>query len=330
MSTGRFARGTAARRAFSGRELLVLSVVVVLILAVLPTQLAQMRVSAMRATCADNLHLLGQAMHIYANDNWEWFPIHYFAGRNMGPMDEPTQHPMYWVGMMGSTDELLISEPTSPHVSPYASHPSRSLFLLLTGFTQYHWLTPEHFVCPDSGERPDDLWNYGPDGDVPGVPGVNRFDFRGYNHLSYGYQMPFGRRGMPRETLPASMPLMADKSPYYEGYWPAQGPAHSVHDQRSALYPPQHWAHMPVEEILELTTEWQPYNSPNHGGPGQNVMLVDGSVFFAETPIVGVNADNIYTLWSSQVDPHGSLIGVMPDAEDPWGPAAQTDSFLVP
>jgi hypothetical protein len=307
-----------------------LSALALMLAALLPAQVIRLRQAAREFTCADNLRAVGQSLHIYANQYREWFPHHYFAGRNTGPMDEVSPYPMHWVGMMGSTEALLISEPTSRDNSPYASHPSRSLFLLLVESVVGGGLSAETFVCPNAGERPDDLWNYGPDGDVQGVPGLNRFDFRGYDHLSYGYQMPFGRRGRPRETLAPTMPILADKGPYYQGYWLSQSSARSVHDERSDIDPPRDWAELRVEEILALTTEWQPYNSRNHGGQGQNVLTVDGSVTFAETPIVGEEYDNIYTLWGSRSDQRDSMIGVMPDADQPWGPAMQSDSFLVP
>ena len=44
-------------------------------------------------------------------------------------------------------------------------------------------------------------------------PGINRFDFRGYPNLSYGYQMPFGMHGKPR-TAWIRQPL-ADKGPAF-------------------------------------------------------------------------------------------------------------------
>lgn len=57
---------------------------------------------------------------------------------------------------------------------------------------------------------------------------------------------------------------------------------------------------------------------------------VGGSVTFAETPIAGLDYDNIYTIQNSLSDPRKVMIGVVPDADRGWAPLTQTDSFLVP
>jgi hypothetical protein len=50
---------------------------------------------------------------------------------------------------------------------------------------------------------------------VAAQPGINRFDFRGYPNLSYGYQMPFGMHGKPRYGMDPRQPLAADKGPAF-------------------------------------------------------------------------------------------------------------------
>jgi hypothetical protein len=42
-------------------------------------------------------------------------------------------------------------------------------------------------------------------------------------------------------------------------------------------------------------------NSPNHGGRGQNVLFLGGSVRFCTQRTVGINGDDIYTNWDQQV-----------------------------
>ncbi|NIQ99071.1 MAG: hypothetical protein GTN78_02550, partial [Gemmatimonadales bacterium] len=48
--------------------------------------------------------------------------------------------------------------------------------------------------------------------------------------------------------------------------------------------------------------EWKQLNSGNHGGTGagegQNVLFQDGHADFQRKPVVGIDADNIYTLMS--------------------------------
>lgn len=319
------------RRGFSHTDLLTSMVCLLVLTAILSASLTRARARSQEATCEANLHAIGMAMHIYANDNREWFPIHFFRGRNSPPTDPPYPQSVHWVGTMGSNDFLRISEQTSSTRSPDRSHPSRSLFLLIIDGI----VTPEHFVCPSSGDVVDDLWNYGPDAGGPGQrelgePGVNRFDFRGYENLSYGYQLAYGRWGRPRETLNPEMPIAADKGPYYRASRKKVAGTRTVHERRSRVDPPREWLDLSLDEMLAMTTEWEPYNSRNHDGDGQNLLLVDGSVMFAPTPVVGVDHDNVYTLQMSRTDPRETMIGVVPDAEQAWAPLANTDSFLVP
>ena len=266
-------------------------------------------------------------MHIYANSYNEWFPIHSYRVQYVPPGEYPSECGVSWNGYLGSTRELLKSQETSPEVSPHASHPSRSLFMLLS-YVQA--TTPEHFVCPDTRDLADDLWNDGWDGNVQGVPGVNRFDFRGYNHLSYAYQLPYGRRARPHENLNSAMVLVADKGPYYEGDYHVMAPTRTVNDRRSSLETPREWIGLSIDELLNLGDEWRPFNSRNHRGTGQNVCHVDGSVIFENTPIAGVDYDNIYSVQKPGEAIEEPLIGIVPDAEHTWTPLTQTDSFLVP
>jgi hypothetical protein len=271
-------------------------------------------------------------MHIYANDFNEWFPHHYYEPTYVTDT-VPAQHGVRWVGTMGSNEFLSIAERTSKSKSPDRSHPSRSLFLLVIAGMS----TPGEFVCPSSGDRPDDLRNHGPDAggpgaDQPALPGRTRFDFRGYDFLSYGYQLPYARRGKPRPILDVRMPIAADKGPYYESAGEGLAGTGTIRDRRSQVDVPQAWSSQSVDEIHRTpTAEWRPYNSRNHSrGEGQNVLFVDSHVEFLKRPIVGVHYDNIYTLQDSFTDPRATLIGMVPDADQAVGPLTNTDSFIVP
>jgi prepilin-type processing-associated H-X9-DG protein len=41
--------------------------------------------------------------------------------------------------------------------------------------------------------------------------------------------------------------------------------------------------------------EARPYNSTNHGGYGQNILMADGHVVWSTTPLAGIAGDDIYT-----------------------------------
>ena len=76
------------------------------------------------------------------------------------------------------------------------------------------------------------------------------------------------------------------------------------------------------------------YNSPNHGGDGQNVSFGDNHVEFKNTPNVGQNQDNIYTtakataLNPDQVGTPVTTTGAVPT--QPGGSAGNYDIVMVP
>ena len=320
-------RTTLSRAVFSASDLLWLLFILALLIAILLPSLARARELAKRAVCASYLRGLGQGMRIYAYDNREWFPNHYFKTTHSA--EEPSQHTVSWVGTMGTNDFLSITEETSANTSPSRSHPSRSLFLLLSGGEQ----TADQFVCPSSTDNEDNLRNYGPDAsngtEEACRPGKTRFDFRGYSFLSYGYQLPYGRRGRPRETLDSRVVIMADKGPYYAPGGAGVAGTSTVRDARTDLNAPSEWNGLDAEQLLAKTRDWRRYNSRSHGGEGQNVLFVDGFVNFARKPIVGVHHDNIYTL-QTEYTRKSVIIGTVPGPEETLGPLTQTDSFLVP
>jgi hypothetical protein len=320
------------RRALSIPDILWWWLFLLLLLFLVLPSLSRTRRPSRRAVCAANLRGIGQGMHIYANDSYEWFPHHYYEPTYV-ESSVPAQHGVRWAGSMGSNDFLRITEETAKAKSPDRSHPSRSLFLLVIAGMS----TPAEFVCPQSTDRGDDLRNRGSDASGPGadqaaLPGKTRFDFCGYDFLSYGYQLPYARRGKPRATLDIRVPIAADKGPYYESAGEGLAGTGTVRDRRSSVNAPQGWSSQSADEIRRIpAAQWRPYNSRNHGrGAGQNVLFVDSHVEFLEKPIAGVHYDNIYTLQNSLSDPRAVLIGMVPDADQPVGPLTNTDSFIVP
>src|SRR5262249_40056751 len=99
------------RRAFVGSitDLIWFLLILFLLVVILLPSLSRSRELAKRAVCAANERGLGQGMHIYSNDNTEWFPHHYYSA-NFGGTEDAPEHGVTWVGTMGSHDFLHISQ----------------------------------------------------------------------------------------------------------------------------------------------------------------------------------------------------------------------------
>jgi prepilin-type N-terminal cleavage/methylation domain-containing protein len=320
------------KRGFTLIELLVVVAIIALLISILLPSLSRARELAKRAVCASNLRGIGQGMHIYANDNDEWFPAHFF-NNNPVTIGPPTTVGVTYVGMEGAEYQLQIGDAGAAQIATNKSHPSRSLFLLVVGGQQ----TTGQMICPSSSDQEDDMRNRGayanPAPESAARAGKTRFDFQGYNKLSYSYQLPYGRRGRPRESMDSRMPVSADKGPYFQamvsnGEWVAG----DSKDERSGVLVPSSWGTDPVVIIKKSNEEWRPYNSGNHNQEGQTILYVDGHADFTKKPIEGINKDNIYTANDGNYQQQlNSLLGVVPSGpSDKFAPLTQTDSFLIP
>jgi len=328
------------RKGFTLIELLVVVAIIALLISILLPSLSRARELAKRAVCASNLRGIGQGNHIYSNDNSESFPQHYFLATGTPTIPDTG---IQYVGMLGSTANLRINAPSQPGPnnnpagSPTRSHPSRSMFMLIIGGQS----TPGQFICPSSGDTEDNLRNNGSDAvggtESAAQPGRNRFDFKGYDHLSYGYQVPYGRRARPTQKMDVRMVINADKGPYFRA-GATFSDTQSVNDAASGVLPPTGTGWTTAVDILKKNNDdWRPYNSANHSGEGQEALFVDGHADWLKRPIGGVNNDNIYTYTGpgntaqSYNDLAKSLIGDVADtANETFGPLTQTDSYLVP
>jgi prepilin-type processing-associated H-X9-DG protein len=271
-----------------------------------------------RAICASNLRGIGQGMKVYANDNFDSFPVAPFGDVEPG---QGSAMAVSFIGQMGANRFQQLTPNDDSRV-----HPSRSVFLLVIDGT----CVPKQFVCPNSGDVEDDL-RVEPDL-TERSPNFSTYplDFRGYGSLSYGYQLPFGPHARPSEKLDARMAIVADKGPFFEAGTPTATGV--VPNKPVASFPPgtanSLAGFVGANSILKADREvWRPYNSRNHGGEGQNVLFMDGHVEFMKTPIVGVDNDNIYTQQAGFTR-EAILLGRSP--QDMQGPLTETDSIIVP
>ncbi len=294
-----------------------------------------------KAVCAANLRGIGQGIMVYSNDNYDSYPVVLF---HPAPDDGSNATEASFVGQLGANRNSCLMPappgnqfgkmPSSSYLDPNtpdvvgvqnAIHARRSLFMLVLDGT----CVTLQFICPESGDTMDDLRQGPPGPEVASQPGLNRFDFLGYSHVSYGYQLPFGRFGRPSEKLDAKMPLMADKGPFYQAG--ARRGDGSIPDQPVAV-PGSKLAIAGVKtaaDVQQLSQwKWRAYNSRNHKQQGQNVLRVDGSVRFETSPIVGIGQDNIYTMQGPGLTALDVVLGWVP--ADRQGPRTNTDSVIVP
>lgn len=304
------------RTAFSLADLLWMLFFILLLVAILLPASSRARETAKRAVCRANLRGIGQSEHIYANDYQDWFPMDYFDPTTSGI----NKHTIRFVGSVGHELEHRVTGSNNAT----RTHPSRSMFLLIIQGGS----SPMSFNCPSSGDVAENLRNGAFGQQTAAQPGINRFDFKGYPFLSYGYQIPFSRRGKPRESMAgySRMPVNADKGPFFEAGTNGQ-PSWSIPDAARTDIAAPTFAGSAAEILKQAPKSWRPYNSRNHGSEGQTVLYMDGHAEFTTSPIAGVNNDNIYTVQTGFALEDG-LLGEKP--RDFIGPLTDTDAVIVP
>ena len=330
------------KQGFTLIELLVVVAIIALLISILLPSLARARETAKRAVCASNLKGIATGMKVYANDNRDYYPA---APHKTGANPQGGAKNSNWVSYVASssnTDGYMGTVTGTPSIEEQIDENteqtvpvSRSLFLLVIQGT----CTAKQFICPSSGEDEDNMRNkISATEERAAQRGVDRFDFKGYPYLSYGYTVPYGPKGRPSENRDPRMAILADKSPFFDS-----GTTDGVHDVTPDLYLLGPGADVEEEmdenaypysteaDVLKLDPEaWKPLNSRNHAGDGQQVAFGDGHAEFVKSPIAGVNYDNIYTQHVDNSNPElmDTLFGVT--AANELGPMTGTDSIIVP
>jgi competence protein ComGC len=155
---------------------------------------------------------------------------------------------------------------------------TRSMWLLVRSGD----VTPRQFICPKSGNAVSNEQNID-----------DYYDFASPSNISYGYQVPSGPAGTrPSEYVDPRMALAADQGPYRDA---------SVT--------------MPPASLLATggATIWRPFNSSKSCEHRAKRPVRRRTHDVQETPVVGVNRDNIYTVATGDQQPVEYMIG-----ESPW------------
>ena len=260
-------------RGFTLIELLVVIAIIALLISILLPSLSRARELSKRLVCQSNIKGIGTSAKIYANDNNEKWMI------------PPFDKEILPDGRIAYTEQIGVER-------EYPSYSRDSLASTQLSTTRAYWMlvrsgdiTPKQFICPSSGDEVDPTENID-----------FYYDFTGWDHVSYGYQVPFGPRDtQPREGMDNRQPLAADKGPWYTNGDPNWNTGEGGREVC----------------LDDSPKNWRNFNSGNHGGSGngegQNVLFADGHASFERTPAIGIDHDNIYTLMTDEWSLDGSF-----------------------
>jgi prepilin-type N-terminal cleavage/methylation domain-containing protein len=287
-------------RGFTLVEILVVIGIIALLIAILLPALQKARDAGYRAVCGSNLHQIGVAMLIYAQETQGAFPRTYWyqdlvynAGSPSSPGGDHT-----YQGLRGFTDPIAtdpFANPTDPTGDnafppwvatkrPGDNDVTAAMFLLIR--TQR--LSPAVFVCPGRGIfYPDNLG---------GQPANMRSNFSSPFNLAYSISLPYPVDQQRVNSLnyqwgtkcKPGFALMADLNPGESFTGPyGQSCVVTVSGFYGGTGPQTPFDPMQLQRRA---------NSNNHRKAGQNVLYADGSVVWNQTVFAGYQRDNIYTM----------------------------------
>jgi hypothetical protein len=246
--------------------------------------------------CAADLRSIATGLHTSVGPSGDDIPVPPHAGA----VEDGVGRVRYAPGLIGANREYGVDFDYGQGRSEDTELSTTRAFWLLVRNTD---AGPDLFICPSSESTRNTDAN------------LKLFwDFARYSEVSYGFQVFFGRTARPSVSRGTSEVVWAaDKGPFGAAL------------EAGRPYPG-------VPDVLEPAgpEAWRKWNSPNHGGLGQNVMFADAHVDWSSKPTAGPGFDNIYTRWSnSSVDPREARTQGTPPTgiETPFG---RTDALLYP
>jgi prepilin-type N-terminal cleavage/methylation domain-containing protein/prepilin-type processing-associated H-X9-DG protein len=268
------------KKGFTLVELLVVIAIIALLMGILMPALARVRQIAFRMTCGSNLSGLGKAMLIYANDYEDELPR---AGGRTSVLGGPVN----WTAA-----DRITAYGLNPTDGSGGKATITACFYNLVKFAE---VTPKSFVCKgESGVTEFKLSDEVP----PALPAnfelIQAWDFGRtitddypVKHCRYSYHQP--------------LPPAAGTYPY--ALTTSNEPGMAVAADSNPWTPPPNVAVDTAawNDFLPTGTPEQQKkgNSLAHQGEGQNVLFLDGHVYFEKRAFCGIDDDNIYTLWDT-------------------------------
>jgi len=247
-----------------------------------------------RMFCGSNLSGIGKAMLIYANDYDGRFP---WAGGKES----------IWAARINNwqANNRFDAFNLNPDGSGGQASISSSLYLLV----KYAEVTPKTFVCKEDFRttefklsrethlQPDfeflDAWDFG--SNPP-------------KHCSYSYHIPYGPYHLTTSNEPG-MAVAADRNPWIPSPFVKAKKDFNKFDPNGKM-------------------EQQRYgNAVVHKGEGQNVLFLDGHVYFEKRSFCAINDDNVYTFWGGSAPNWDKRKGIPPQIGSQ--PKDRLDSLLV-
>ena len=296
------------KKGFTLVELLVVIAIIAMLMSILMPSLARVRQLAFRMTCGTNLYGIGKAMFIYANDYENELPRAGGKESTLGTVtwNAPDRNTAYGLGPGGTGGKASVT----------------SCLYLLVKFAE---VTPKSFVCKsDSGASEFKLSDHvSPPNEL-----IEAWDFGGFiggdwprKHCCYSYHQPLL---WVAGTYPYALTILNEPSMAIAADW---NPWMPIPDEPEG----GNWSDTskpPIFNPAGTSEEQKQGNAAPHQKDGQNVLFLDGHVYFEKRSYCGMEEDNIYTYWAGSTGNWEKRKGVRAKTAG-FAPKDRLDSLLI-